>query len=418
MRQEAWPWLSVNGTNPNVLPFMKKLGQLDGMDYLGKLMELEIHGVEFKNLTSGKAVTTWPVRYCADMLLSGHTFVLVLYMLAFADLMRRITIMMSPVPRAVCRILIGLFCMACVGADLFLIVRNQFHYTVDVVMAIIMTVLVYTNVGMTAVVQWYAQEVDRRGKPIVDNGITWVPALMVPFCCFNGYYSVQEMEEQQAGNDSGVWRWLTSLFEPEASISPDQVQSYGSTENAEQKSEAFALQKKKREQIPRCSVQSPHCGCDVDNTFDKDTEALAGSNRRTAKELAAAGRTMSPYALLLWCGLGLLGVTEAVGGLGALQDATEETQKLVMALKANVWEKAKNLGQSEFGDFRAVAQRSQVVAGKNHFVKVQVGAEDYIHVKIFEFLKHERKAPILVDVELHHTKDDAIEFFPRAVDEF
>lgn len=37
--------------------------------------------------------------------------------------------------------------MACVGADLFLIVRNQFHYTVDVVMAIIMTVLVYTNVG-------------------------------------------------------------------------------------------------------------------------------------------------------------------------------------------------------------------------------------------------------------------------------
>lgn len=235
--------LSKNGTNPNVLPFMKKLGQLDGMDYLGKLMELEIHGVEFKNLTSGKDVTTWPVRYCADMLLSGHTFVLVLYMLAFADLMRRITIMMSPVPRAVCRILIGLFCMACVGADLFLIVRNQFHYTVDVVMAIIMTVLVYTNVGMTAVVQWYASEVDRRGKPIVDNGITWVPALMFPFCCFNGYYSVQEMEEQQvldeqATNDSGVWRWLTSLFEPEASISPDQVQSYGSTENAEQKSEA------------------------------------------------------------------------------------------------------------------------------------------------------------------------------------
>jgi len=228
--------------NDAVLPFMRKLNQIGGMDYLRKLMELEINGVEGKN-PEGKDVRTWPVRYCADMLLSGHTFVLVLYMLAFADLMRRITIMMSPVPRAVCRILIGLFCMACVGADLFLIVGKHFHYTVDVVMAIIMTFLVYTNVGMTAVVQWYASEVDRRGKPIVDNGITWVPALMFPFCCFNGYYSVQEMEEQQvldeqAVNDSGVWRWLTSLFEPEASISPDQVQSYGSTENAEQKSEA------------------------------------------------------------------------------------------------------------------------------------------------------------------------------------
>ena len=32
-------------------------------------------------------------------------------------------------------------------------------------------------------------------------------------------------------------------------------------------------------------------------------------------------------------------------------------------------------------------------------LQVQVGAEDYIHVKIFEFLKHERKDPILVDVE-------------------
>ena len=31
-------------------------------------------------------------------------------------------------------------------------------------------------------------------------------------------------------------------------------------------------------------------------------------------------KAMSPYALFsLWCGLGLLGVTEAVGGLGALQ---------------------------------------------------------------------------------------------------
>lgn len=234
--------LSGKNGNLDVLAFMTKLGQLEGMDYFRTLMDLEINGVVGKNL-DGEEVKTWPVRYCADMLLSGHTFVLVLYMLAFADLTRRVTIMMSPVPRAVCRILIGLFCVACVGADLFLIVGKHFHYTVDVVMAIIMTFLVYTNVGMTAVVQWYASEVDRHGKPIVDNGITWVPALMFPFCCFNGYYSVQEMEEQQvldeqAVNDSGVWRWLTSLFEPEASISQDQVQSYGSTENAEQKSEA------------------------------------------------------------------------------------------------------------------------------------------------------------------------------------
>lgn len=163
-------------------------------------------------------------------------------------------------------------------------------------------------------------------------------------------------------------------------------------------------------------------------------------------------KAMSPYALLLWCGLGLLGVTEAVGGLGALQavllgwawigfdgffgrhswnqeikscrragcvewpcagcngrnttagngtksqclgegaesgsNAYRFSRRFVKDWRnAERWHshtqiellsdgcdssQAKNLGQSEFGDFRAVAQRSQVVAGKNHFVKAWV----------------------------------------------
>lgn len=35
-----------------------------GREYVSALLELELHGVDGK----------WPVRYCSDMLLSGHTF--------------------------------------------------------------------------------------------------------------------------------------------------------------------------------------------------------------------------------------------------------------------------------------------------------------------------------------------------------
>ena len=41
----------------------------------------------------------------------------------------------------------GIFAALCVGADLYLIVKTRFHYTVDIVMAIVITLLIYTNAG-------------------------------------------------------------------------------------------------------------------------------------------------------------------------------------------------------------------------------------------------------------------------------
>lgn len=38
----------------------------------------------------------WPVRYCADMLVSGHTFVVLLYLLGLADLVRQVSLLYSP----------------------------------------------------------------------------------------------------------------------------------------------------------------------------------------------------------------------------------------------------------------------------------------------------------------------------------
>lgn len=213
------------------LKYLERMGQLSGTEYFSALLELELYGV-------GKVR---PVRYCADMLMSGHTFVTVLYMLALADLVRRITILMPPIPRVIWRISMGIFAALCVGADLYLIVKTRFHYTVDIVMAIVITLLIYTNAGMALLAHWYASDGKRNSA---EADIVWLPAILIPFCCLHGYYSVREMEDQQvadlqANNESSTWQWLTETFKTssEESLSPEQVQSYGSAQTAP-KSEA------------------------------------------------------------------------------------------------------------------------------------------------------------------------------------
>lgn len=135
----------------------------------------------------------------------------------------------------------GIFAALCVGADLYLIVKTRFHYTVDIVMAIVITLLIYTNAGMALLAQWYASDGKRNSA---EADIVWLPAILIPFCCLHGYYSVREMEDQQvadlqANNESSTWQWLTETFKTssEESLSPEQVQSYGSAQTAP-KSEA------------------------------------------------------------------------------------------------------------------------------------------------------------------------------------
>jgi len=181
----------------------ERLGKLSGQEFIDAMISLELRGVG----------GTWPVRYCADMLLSGHTFVMLLYLLAVADLGQRATLLMESPQREICQALIGIFALCCTAADLYLIVINHFHYTVDVVMAIVMTFLLYTNAGMAVVVQWYVSEHGEGSRNTEDNGMVWVPTAMFPFCCFGGYYKVKRLQskevlQRQAADGSAAWERL------------------------------------------------------------------------------------------------------------------------------------------------------------------------------------------------------------------
>ncbi|KAK0140420.1 Cystatin-B [Merluccius polli] len=94
------------------------------------------------------------------------------------------------------------------------------------------------------------------------------------------------------------------------------------------------------------------------------------------------------------------------GGLGDPTMANEETQKLCDKVKQDVQVKTAR----SYVNFEAITYRSQVVAGTNYFIKVNVGGSDYIHLRVFEKLPC-NGGYILSGVQEGKTLDDPIKYF-------
>lgn len=70
------------------------------------------------------------------------------------------------------------------------------------------------------------------------------------------------------------------------------------------------------------------------------------------------------------------------GGFGQAKDADDEVKNMVKEMKQQTEQK---LGKT-FSEFEAVKYTTQVVAGTNYLVKVKVGPEQYVHIKIWKKL--------------------------------
>ncbi|XP_071070560.1 cystatin-B-like [Dasypus novemcinctus] len=95
------------------------------------------------------------------------------------------------------------------------------------------------------------------------------------------------------------------------------------------------------------------------------------------------------------------------GGLKPSKAATAETQQIADQVKCQLEEKENR----QFPVFEAVECRTQVVAGTNHFIKVHVGGDEYVHLRVFQSLPHENKPLTLADYQTNKTKDDELEYF-------
>lgn len=65
----------------------------------------------------------------------------------------------------------------------------------------------------------------------------------------------------------------------------------------------------------------------------------------------------------------------------------------------------------KFPVFKAVSYKSQVVAGTNLFIKVDVGGENFVHLRVFKSLPHENKPLTLSAYQTNKAKHDELTYF-------
>ncbi|XP_060092258.1 cystatin-B-like [Heteronotia binoei] len=80
---------------------------------------------------------------------------------------------------------------------------------------------------------------------------------------------------------------------------------------------------------------------------------------------------------------------------------------LFLQVKAEVEEKE---GKT-FEVFDAVEFKTQLVAGKNYFIKVLIGNDKYLHLRIYESLPHENKPPALTSYQSNKEKHEELSYF-------
>ncbi|XP_061661250.1 cystatin-B-like [Syngnathoides biaculeatus] len=95
------------------------------------------------------------------------------------------------------------------------------------------------------------------------------------------------------------------------------------------------------------------------------------------------------------------------GGLLGSQSAHPEIQKICDIVKSQAEQKTGKI----YDVFVAKCYTSQVVAGTNYFVKVHVGGDDYVHIRVFQSLPHVGAGPVLANIQESKRHDDAIEYF-------
>ncbi|CAN9506295.1 unnamed protein product [Ophioblennius macclurei] len=95
------------------------------------------------------------------------------------------------------------------------------------------------------------------------------------------------------------------------------------------------------------------------------------------------------------------------GGLGEPKEADEEIQQICDATKAHAEEKA---GKT-FSVFKAHSYSRQVVAGTNYFIKVHVGDDKHVHIRVFKALPHVGSGPQLHSLQEGKTIQDPIVHF-------
>ena len=92
------------------------------------------------------------------------------------------------------------------------------------------------------------------------------------------------------------------------------------------------------------------------------------------------------------------------GGFGNVNNADESVQQLANSVRDKVEERL----NAKFNTYDVVSYKTQVVAGTNYKVKIHIGNESYVHIKIFVGLYSNGGSTELTQAEGNMTIDSQL----------
>ncbi|KAM9832936.1 cystatin-B-like [Syngnathus typhle] len=98
-------------------------------------------------------------------------------------------------------------------------------------------------------------------------------------------------------------------------------------------------------------------------------------------------------------------ICEPLGAFSAVKDADKDIQKICDDVKSQAEQKT---GKT-YKVFISKSYRSQVVSGTNYLIKVHVGGDDHVHIRVFQRLPHTGKGPELVSIKESKTSADILD---------
>lgn len=107
----------------------------------------------------------------------------------------------------------------------------------------------------------------------------------------------------------------------------------------------------------------------------------------------------------------VLVLMKVCGGVGDVKQATVEVQQLADSVKPLVEQSVASHKKDKLHPYKAVSYKSQVVAGVNYFIKVEIdGGKEYLHLRVFRPLGDDSK-PVLSRHQESHSQESELSYF-------
>lgn len=107
-------------------------------------------------------------RLCADMMFSGHTYFVTIFAFGLHECTRVASRTLTAETRIMLESLVAVTAIIHQSIEVYFVLKSHFHYTADVVMAVIMTYLLYTNSVIAVVSTKWATPGFERKKELLE----------------------------------------------------------------------------------------------------------------------------------------------------------------------------------------------------------------------------------------------------------